>query len=73
MAALREKELASAGGHSGGSTILKNSSGRETQQIPAHFQRLSKEDREIAMRLEKLKEDKKGKHKHLYSVTHPMP
>ncbi|RUS88182.1 hypothetical protein EGW08_004079 [Elysia chlorotica] len=59
MAALKEKESSSSGCYSGGAASQKNSSGSTTQKVPSHLAKLSKEDREIAMRLEKLKEDKK--------------
>ncbi|KAK3736880.1 hypothetical protein RRG08_000627 [Elysia crispata] len=59
MAALKEKESASPGNYSGGAAIQKGSSGGATQKIPSHLSRLNKEDRDIAMRLEKLKEDRK--------------
>ena len=72
MAALKEKESASPGNYSGGAAIQKGSSGGATQKIPSHLSRLNKEDRDIAMRLEKLKEDRKGNldAKFLLSMLH---
>ncbi|GFS12061.1 zinc finger, FYVE domain-containing 19 [Elysia marginata] len=54
MAALKERESASPG-----VTAVQSNSSAAMQKIPSHLQRLDKEDREIAMRLEKLKEDRK--------------
>ncbi|GFO35436.1 Zinc finger protein [Plakobranchus ocellatus] len=56
MAALKEKEGMVSG--QGGSQ--KISAKGATQNLPAHVLKLDKQDREIAMRLERLKEDKKG-------------
>lgn len=54
VAALKEKGSAST--HA---TAVQNKSSPEAQNIPSHLHKLSKEDREIAMRLEKLKEGRK--------------
>lgn len=51
MAALKERESGPAG----------NSSGTSTAKVPDHLRRLDQADREIALRLEKLKESSQRK------------